>query len=760
MMSTQQRVQMRGYLISFSLALLLAGCGGGGGGDRAEGVEPGPPPPNTTPPPNPSVPSNSVSVADITEDSVLAATVVGVTIASPPTITFSLLVDGFRTISDLSTDDFRVTFAALQPGTEPEGLEWQSYVVTTEDPICRDQGDIDDANNSCSSFTAATDPALIPDSARKVSDPVAVGKEIRNQATYERSGSLVGNDDGTWSYTVSQDPGDAAGLDNMHRICVQFDLQAYAGNPCVDFIPSEVSASGDGETGTSLTPMFYDLNESRQVVDLASCNSCHSELAFHGGNRRETDYCVTCHNPDTTDANSANSQDLPVLIHRIHYSANIPSVISGTPYKIWGFRNGEHDYSDVSYPQSAANCTRCHAGEEDYSAAAVAGFPPPTALATTDGHNWATKPSGTACGSCHENNGHLNALEGRCTECHSDGGSAGSVIDSHRDLITEAGFAYRYEVLEVTNAAPGSQPIVRFRVVDPLNNDAPYDILNDAAFAQADSRLSVTLGWSTTDYTNTGNENSNATTVSINALSEAAAVGNNEFTVVSPVAIPDGSQAPFIAASGSGAATMEGRAVETIDSAAERIPITMAVGYFSIDEASGTAVARREIADIAQCNDCHDAVIFHGGNRKDNVQGCATCHNPRLVGSSGSSDLKRLAHELHAAADIDFPGDLANCQICHSDNSYELPLAAGVLGSSIDAGADPADPTDDTVISPETSACSSCHSDDAATAHMASNGGSFDTTQSELDDGTVVEQCSVCHRSGAIADVAEAHGLD
>ena len=78
-------------------------------------------------------------------------------------------------------------------------------------------------------------------------------------------------------------------------------------------------AAGDGTTGTSLEPGFYDMNDSRQVAATASCNSCHDEIAFHGGGRREIDYCTTCHNPDTIDANSTNSMDMPVLIHRSSY---------------------------------------------------------------------------------------------------------------------------------------------------------------------------------------------------------------------------------------------------------------------------------------------------------------------------------------------------------------------------------------------------------------------------------------------------------
>jgi len=786
-------------LAAFAVMLALSGCGGGGGGDRADGVVEGPPPPNTTPPPNPSVPSNSVSVDDIGEDTDVSAAVTGVTIASPPTVTFSLLVDGFRTVSDLTTDDFRATFAALQPGTEPESLIWQSYVVTSEDPVCRNQADIESSSNACITFTAETDPDGVPDSALKVQDPVAIGKLELNQATYERSGTLDGNDDGTWSYTLNADPGDAATLDNLHRVCFQFDFDTFAGNPCVDFIPSEVAASGDGETGTSLSPMFYDLNPSREVVTTDSCNSCHSDLAIHGGNRRDAQYCATCHNPDTTDANSTNSQDFPVLVHRIHYSASIPSVADGTPYKIWGFRNGEHDYSDVSYPQRAANCTRCHAGEEDVVAAAAKGLPAPRAEITPDGHNWSTKPSGPACASCHENNGHVNALEGRCTECHSAGGSAGSVADSHRDLIREAGLGYRYDILSVSRTGPGERPVIDFQVVDPENADAPYDILSDDPFIQPDgaSRLAVTVSWSTTDYDNTGNAEEDASAVSIDALTEAENLGGNVFQVISPVAVPDGSLDPLVAAIGSGAITVEGHPAEEVDETVERIPVTAPVSYFSIDEPDGLASPRRDVADFELCASCHEELALHGDNRKDNLQMCVTCHNPRNTDrevrevaldpptdgkDEESLDFKTMVHGIHAPAirenpleivgfrgfttyryteeAVQYPGRLADCTGCHADETYSLPLADGVLATTTDTGSDFEDPADDIVTSPETAACASCHDDSSAIAHMENNGGSFATSQAALDDGDVVEQCSVCHRAGAIADVAEVHGLE
>jgi hypothetical protein len=42
---------------------------------------------------------------------------------------------------------------------------------------------------------------------------------------------------------------------------------------------------------------------------------------------------------------------------------------------------------------------------------------------------------------------------------------------------------------------------------------------------------------------------------------------------------------------------------------------------------------------------------------------------------------------------------------------------------------------------------------------MESNGGSFATSQRALDEGELVEQCSLCHGPGKVADVAEVHPL-
>ena len=81
-------------------------------------------------------------------------------------------------------------------------------------------------------------------------------------------------------------------------------------NIIYDFIPSTGAARrGHGSQ--------------RQIVDMASCNTCHSKLAFHGGNRVDTQFCVMCHN-DQRKFGGPQPRWTPPR----------PPAITGTTYKI------------------------------------------------------------------------------------------------------------------------------------------------------------------------------------------------------------------------------------------------------------------------------------------------------------------------------------------------------------------------------------------------------------------------------------------
>jgi OmcA/MtrC family decaheme c-type cytochrome len=749
---------MRNWIMAGLIGLLVA-CGGGGGGDRAAGVEPGPEPPGQPVPPTPIPPAPpAVSYAEAEE---LRAFITGVTIPEDgrAVVDFQLADGNDTAITDLTKDDVRFIIAKLQtsPLSSSSGT-WQSYVNRTSDPD-PDEGD---------------------------------GTETRLQATYEGvrntdDGEFTNNGDGTYRYRMVLDVTDldedilaqaeAEGLDLsydpdlVHRLGMQFDNAQVYVNPTYDFVPA---------TGATDGLMTMD------IAATDNCNSCHDPLRIHG-RRVEVKYCVMCHNPGSTDPSSTNTVDMKVMIHKIHMGANLPSVVAGGEYIVGG-----HDYSMLHYPQDIRNCVNCHAGSST-------GAGRDDLTITSQGDNWAEVPSGAVCGSCHDGEGaigHINSQDDAdCASCHSESGSAGSIADSHRIPLDEARATFAAEILSVDNSMPGEQPVVTFRVSDPTTGE-DYDLKNDPEFTGDGARLAVGIAWNTADYTNTGNEGDNASQVQADALADSVENGDGTYSVTLPVAIPDGSRAPGVAASGSGAATVEGHPVVDLhgEGELEEVPLTNEVQFFSIDETDGNADPRRQVVDLGNCLTCHGHLDFHGGNRSDNIDSCVTCHNPRNTDrrvrdtaanpptdgkQEETLDFKVMVHGIHAAGirenplqivgfrgfttyvydeeQVHYPGDLSNCTTCHTGDSFTLPLAGSVLGTTVDTGDDRADPADDTVITPTTAVCSSCHDDTVAISHMTSNGGNFATTQAAIDEDEVIEECSVCHGEGRNADVAEVH---
>jgi OmcA/MtrC family decaheme c-type cytochrome len=747
----------RNWLMAATLGLLVA-CGGGGGGDRAAGVEPGPPPSTPVPPPPPIVPAPNPS--PYAEAQELLATITGVTVSDNGVAVVEFqLTDGEGTaIIDLQGRNVRFTIAKLQ--SSPLGNltgSWQSYINRVAQPA------------------------------------VGTGTEPNLQANYEREeDGFVNNEDGTYSYTFTQSitslpedvlsQAETEGLDLSydpdltHRVSMQFDgNDNTTANPFYDWVPATGATSG-----------IFNMD----IAATANCNNCHDPLAFHGSNRREIQYCVTCHNPGSTDPDSTNTVDFKVMVHKIHAGANLPSVQAGGQYVIYGYRNREHDYSNLRYPQDIRNCVNCHAGT-------ATGAGREDLTLTSQGDNWAEYASTASCGSCHDGvsddgfdaPAHMAGKEDTdCASCHSAGGLAGSIADSHRILAQEARQAIAGEIIDISNTAPGEVPEVTFRVYNPLTEEN-YDILADPIWQDSRSRLRVRLSWDTRDYHNTGNGEDDASSVALDALDDEAPaqpVGDGSFRVTSPIAIPNGSEAPFIAATGSGVAVLEGRARQELEEGEgpESISLTNVHKFFSIDEADGDAVARREIVDLEKCQSCHVTLAFHGGSRADNIDSCVTCHNPRNTINDedtgetkptmeGTVDMKVMIHGIHAAGmrdeplevrgpyteeDVHYPGNLANCAACHDGKSYTLPLDQGVLAPTVDSGALPGDPSDDIVATPTAAICSSCHYNAVDMAHMEQVGGAnFATTQQAIDDGLVVESCSVCHGEGHAFDVGQVH---
>ncbi|MEZ5503297.1 MAG: OmcA/MtrC family decaheme c-type cytochrome [Halioglobus sp.] len=749
----------RNWLLAGLVGLLVA-CGGGGGGNSAPGVAPGPQPPGQPIPPEPIPPAPAVNPYH--EAQVLNAYITSATLNADnqPVIQFQLSDGNNVAITDLTLADLRFVVSKLE--TSPQGNftgTWQSYINVIAQP------------------------------------QVGKGTVAELQGTSERNGEFTNHGDGTYTYryatsltNLPQDILDQAAVEGLdlsynpnltHRVAIQFDGAPGKANPNYDWVPATGATSG-----------IFTMD----IAATANCNRCHDPLAVHGGGRQEVKYCVACHNAGSVDPDSTNTVDFKVMIHKIHRGANLPSVQMGEPYVIYGFRNTPNDYSDVHFPQDIRNCVNCHVGSAtgaglDYGL-----------TETSQGDNWSLYASQAACGSCHDDLDFATHAGGQtddsnCDSCHSQGGIAGSIQNSHRILEVEASQKFMAQIEKVEQSMEGEKPLITFRISNPETGD-DYDILTDPVFTGAS--LSVRTAWNTTDYTNSGNGADDASSVAANALTSSIPNGDGSFRIIMPVAIPNGDERPFIPATGSGAAVIEGRLSLSLEEGAApvQVPITNVHSFFSIDEPDGQPVPRRTSVDLANCQSCHQNLVLHGSNRSNDINSCVTCHNPRNTDlavrkiaanpptdgkKEESLDFKRMIHGIHAAGiranplqivgfrgfstyvydeeEVQYPGNLADCVACHTSTGYTLPLPSGVLGTTINTGLDLQSPVDDTVITPITAVCSSCHDDTEATSHMTLQGGNFNTSQEAIDSGQVVETCNVCHSSGKEFDVTAVHDI-
>ncbi len=671
-----------------------------------------------------------VAAQHAAEEKTVTAAIDSVTIVDGTVTVDFRLFDNGQPLALVAPSSIRFTLVRLIPGVDGDADSWQSYINTIEEP------------------------------------GVGPGTVSRVQATAEtanaQGGVFVDNQDGTYSYTFSFDiqnvnspvsvPYDASAT---HRLAMQ--VSGNNNNAILDFVP-------DGAT----TPL------SRSIVDNASCNECHGRLGLHGGDRTAVEYCESCHNPGSTDANSGNTVDLKVMIHKIHYGANLPSVEAGGEYAIYGYRDAKHDYSHVVYPQDIRRCYKCHDG---------------TDASTPEGDYWKNVPTMAACGSCHDNvdfstgenhGGGAQTDNSKCVVCHPASGGAAGVTDSHVIPELEAAARFQYNIVGITNTEPGQFPVITFSVTDPSNGGAPYDILHDPEFNAPGgaSRVAILIGWDTSDYTNQGSGSTPAMPISINPVAEAVDNNDGTFSVTSPVAIP-------ATVEGSGVAAIEGHpAVESEPGVYDvRVPVKGVVQPFAVTDV--TPVSRRSVVDIDNCNDCHGQLSLHGGNRNNEIQLCVICHNAdatdinrRPADAAGTPDgkseetidFKYMIHAIHAGAsdmggfreegiivygfggsvndfgEVIFPRPLSDCAACHSSGTFELPsFGDNVLPTSINTGSDPADPDDDTNITPIASTCSSCHDDIEAKTHMTEEGGSFEFVRfapgSSTGEGSQEELC-------------------
>src|SRR5450830_777892 len=337
--------------IACSVVVAMAGCGGGGGG-------------NVQPPSSAAVngaiaTASALAINDTATNSSAPFTVVqgagvpAVTVNSPPKVNFAVFSDG-KIKSDLVIANVSFAIAKLVPGTNGNPDEWQNYSHRTR------------AAATASATSVYTDAVKATLTSPKFASTIQAYTDPKQTDAALLASQLVYNPDGYYTYTFTTDIKDetkTVGQDGKpvkyepnltHRVAIQLSYTNAAGetikvNPYFDFT---IDANGKSVPVT-------DPTKTRKMTDVASCNGCHGKLALHGGGRVDTQFCVMCHNPGTTDANSGNVLNLATMVHKIHAGKLLYSELAagGEDYTI-----GTADFAEVGFPQDLRNCTKCHSG--------------------------------------------------------------------------------------------------------------------------------------------------------------------------------------------------------------------------------------------------------------------------------------------------------------------------------------------------------------------------------------------------------------
>jgi OmcA/MtrC family decaheme c-type cytochrome len=571
-------------------------------------------------------------------------------------------------------------------------------------------------------------------------DPTDWHRELSSERFTETGGLFENLGGGDYRYTSVFDPTSVPIATGDTLLTVQMSAgDLAAGNGWCDF-DADLGAPNDCTSPVTLT---------RDIVQTDNCNSCHgvtsdTKLSFHGGGRTEVEWCVSCHNP-------TGNTDMTLMIHKIHMGNQLTQPWRG--------------YETVGYTRDLDNCLSCHGG------------------GGVDEDNWKTKPHFQACESCHDDIdiangvGHIQIESNSfCRNCHPADPPPGGVTpgifpvsSSHQgvDRATEAGL-YRGDDGYALSAAYDRDTDLITVDYSVTRDGQPMIIQSDPRWSTANgARLALQVAWSTEEYTNEGSGSTPAPAqpVSFDALDVGGDVmdlgGGNYRAEI------DVSSFGF----GNITVGLEGHPVADIagDGVYSRIPVRDVWDTVNI-ELREDVEPRRQIIDMAKCNDCHDAsgagLSLHGDNRTSEDQVCALCHNPDAtdIGQrpadpgttpdgkrEESVDMKRMIHGIHSGKDLEnglviygfmgsvhdysavgFIGNNKNCLTCHLPGTYSTDKAAETLASTIDTGADVTDPTDDLNISPIAAACSSCHDDVIARNHMLLGGASFQALDEDI----------------------------
>jgi len=366
-----------------------------------------------------------------------------------------------------------------------------------------------------------------------------------------------------------------------------------------------------------------------------------------------------------------------------------------------------------------------------------------------------------------------------CSTCHVPQGELefdASIMGAHVDPVySSTAPGVNVKITKVENGSAGKAPFVTFTIKD--NSGAGISM---AQMTGGLNRMGLVLSGPTTDYgyTSFGADVTTHGYVSENPVPKANCSADGTCTYQFTHSIPAGAKGTFAigAEARRGLTLLAGTKQETTT----EYGANNDVFYFSVD---GSPVAkRRQVVDIAKCNNCHVRLSLHGENRNQ-IEHCVLCHNPAesdiarrgvatvpadKTAPAQGINMAYMVHRIHwgegmkeAGAsytvvgfggshndftEVTYPamsktgstGYVQSCYMCHVNGS-EAKLPIG-----LNAVANPS-----AIISPAgatTSACTSCHASNSAAGHALSN-----------TDPKFGETCDVCHGGASEFNATKVH---
>jgi OmcA/MtrC family decaheme c-type cytochrome len=408
-------------------------------------------------------------------------------------------------------------------------------------------------------------------------------------------------------------------------------------------------------------------------------------MRAHGGFRRETRLCATCHttqlvDPDTNDTGDPtqlNPLDFGRMVHRIHRGKDLPTVKAANAagdrtwaYHVIGFGNQDIQYGHVitnpntatgqpatitagiAFPRDLRGCQVCHSPAKD---------PDGNILYGGQSEEWRSAVSRRTCQSCHDSSwfkdgspptyhvlhqqatnptvaagtnpttpaatappGLIQTDDSACRTCHSD------VLMAQHHTSPFASPAFNPITIKIDSVTVTTPPTGTTagsaNVTFTITNKDGSPVTSLATLGSAS--INVT-GPTVPDFSGSSTDANIVTRNVLTAGNATATATPGQFT--SAVALPAG-------ASGTWAAGMEARRANATLTASERklgrVGPTATFNEFAINPVSyfnvsgaGRATARRQVVAFAKCNVCHETLSIHGGLRHE-PQYCVMCHTP------------------------------------------------------------------------------------------------------------------------------------